>query len=256
MRRSLHGRASRRVEAKLAFVAAVLLYCDLASRCANLGQRALPLSILARPDALAFLLFLLAIFSVLETLVDCEPRRMRGAIDGGADDETVSRPCAAAGRRVRVSLRRQGQRTGVQYRWARADADDSRRRDGADGVLPRQRPHRQSKLAGQSIASHLYAQLGVYVAIIPGVLVIVIIASIVAARALWKEAKGRRLPEHLMPRRLRHRQPMRVELIGDRAADVPADVAPGCAARLADESRRRGRAPSRSSARIADALAR
>ena len=47
---------------KLAFAAAVLLYCDLAIRCADLGQPALPVTILARPDAMALALFLGSVF--------------------------------------------------------------------------------------------------------------------------------------------------------------------------------------------------
>jgi hypothetical protein len=57
------GAAARRAGAgpRLAFVAAVLLYYDLAVRIAPGTQRGLPLTILARPDALALLLFVLAL---------------------------------------------------------------------------------------------------------------------------------------------------------------------------------------------------
>jgi hypothetical protein len=45
----------------LAFAGATLLYCDLASRCANLSMPALPLSITARPDSMGMALFLASV---------------------------------------------------------------------------------------------------------------------------------------------------------------------------------------------------
>ncbi len=51
----------QKLQWSLAIVAGVLLYLDLAIRGADLGQRALPETILARPDALGLLLFLLSV---------------------------------------------------------------------------------------------------------------------------------------------------------------------------------------------------
>jgi hypothetical protein len=50
-----------RVDARLAFAAAALLYCDLALRVAPMRPAALPLTILARPDAMGLFLFLLSL---------------------------------------------------------------------------------------------------------------------------------------------------------------------------------------------------
>jgi hypothetical protein len=169
----------QKLQWSLAIVAGVLLYLDLAVRGADLRQRALPETILARPDALGLLLFLLSVLIPLRFDFSSKSLGVSVAL---AVLALLTKPYFSFGYGVvaaHLLLIGRWRRRGVIYLLA-GGASLALTVVVATSLMP---TYAANVITGSAAASaahsswrHLFAQLGTYLIELPGTIVIVVIS--------------------------------------------------------------------------------